>query len=529
MAGRPPELLDAGLARSRRTRRRMIGCGGGVQGHPPMVGIRQGAAGVRPAHPSAGWASAGSGGRPTVLRGGAVPSPGRRVGPDAASWGAVAAAGCVGPAGCSGRTGIRPPVRRRRAGRNPAGPRRRRGTVRRLRSARSKWRSTSAHTSGSSGPRSSSESGARARITAATTSRVIRNESLDTKPAICWSVSGRQPDDVGGRGRRPGTAAVGDEDEDEREEDGDDRLGHQVDGPDHRSRAGDARDPADDRQPQHDARPPGRPGPAAPRTAAECDWAATSGRRHRPDQHDRHRDDGRRRPDAAGAAAASIGAGPGRPCEHVVGQPGQQQRGHRQDQDAPLEHQGRQRPVGGEVAERPPHGDEGHAPGRRRTGGSAPAATASGWSAAAEQATVQERHADAEGRPARPTGPDGGARPTADGGHRGHGGIPFPLVRRLAGMATPDRLERVTDLLLVLLDTNRPLSLREIAERVPGYPDRHDARRQAFERDKKLLRDEGVPVVTGARRSPTTRSATGSTPTPTTSPTWASSPTSRLP
>ena len=63
-------------------------------------------------------------------------------------------------------------------------------------------------------------------------------------------------------------------------------------------------------------------------------------------------------------------------------------------------------------------------------------------------------------------------------------------------MARTDRLERVTDLLLVLLDTGRPLSLREIAERVPGYPDGHDARRQAFERDKRLLRDEGVPVVT---------------------------------
>jgi proteasome accessory factor B len=62
-------------------------------------------------------------------------------------------------------------------------------------------------------------------------------------------------------------------------------------------------------------------------------------------------------------------------------------------------------------------------------------------------------------------------------------------------MAQPDRLERVTDLLLVLLDAPRPLSLREIAERVPGYPDGHDARRQAFERDKRLLRDEGVPVL----------------------------------
>jgi len=68
-------------------------------------------------------------------------------------------------------------------------------------------------------------------------------------------------------------------------------------------------------------------------------------------------------------------------------------------------------------------------------------------------------------------------------------------------MAQPDRLERVTDLLLVLLDTSRPLSLREIAERVPGYPEGHDARRQAFERDKKLLRDEGVPVVTASIES----------------------------
>jgi proteasome accessory factor B len=57
-----------------------------------------------------------------------------------------------------------------------------------------------------------------------------------------------------------------------------------------------------------------------------------------------------------------------------------------------------------------------------------------------------------------------------------------------------DRLERVTDLLLVLLDAPRPLSLREIADRVPGYPDAHGARRQAFERDKRLLRDEGVPM-----------------------------------
>jgi proteasome accessory factor BC len=59
-----------------------------------------------------------------------------------------------------------------------------------------------------------------------------------------------------------------------------------------------------------------------------------------------------------------------------------------------------------------------------------------------------------------------------------------------------DRLERVTDLVLVLLNTPRPLTLDAIANQVPGYPTEHAARRQAFERDKRLLRDEGIPVQT---------------------------------
>ncbi len=59
-----------------------------------------------------------------------------------------------------------------------------------------------------------------------------------------------------------------------------------------------------------------------------------------------------------------------------------------------------------------------------------------------------------------------------------------------------DRLERVTDLVLVLLDTSQPLTLDAIAHQVPGYPPEHSARRQAFERDKRLLRDEGIPVLT---------------------------------
>jgi len=58
-----------------------------------------------------------------------------------------------------------------------------------------------------------------------------------------------------------------------------------------------------------------------------------------------------------------------------------------------------------------------------------------------------------------------------------------------------DRLERLTDLVLVLLRDQRPKSLREIAAEVPGYPETEgEARRQAFERDKRTLRDGGIEV-----------------------------------
>ena len=57
-----------------------------------------------------------------------------------------------------------------------------------------------------------------------------------------------------------------------------------------------------------------------------------------------------------------------------------------------------------------------------------------------------------------------------------------------------DRLERLTNLVLVLLDTPRPMTLQEIADSVGGYPDGGEARRQAFERDKHLLRQEGVLI-----------------------------------
>ncbi|MGH9069254.1 MAG: helix-turn-helix transcriptional regulator [Acidimicrobiales bacterium] len=59
-------------------------------------------------------------------------------------------------------------------------------------------------------------------------------------------------------------------------------------------------------------------------------------------------------------------------------------------------------------------------------------------------------------------------------------------------MERVDRVERLTDLVLLLLDTPRPLTLNEIADSVVGYPEPGETRRQAFERDKRTLRDEGV-------------------------------------
>jgi predicted DNA-binding transcriptional regulator YafY len=57
-----------------------------------------------------------------------------------------------------------------------------------------------------------------------------------------------------------------------------------------------------------------------------------------------------------------------------------------------------------------------------------------------------------------------------------------------------DRLERLTNLVGVLLETGRPLTLEEIVERVPGYPAERESYRRQFERDKATLREIGVPI-----------------------------------
>lgn len=53
----------------------------------------------------------------------------------------------------------------------------------------------------------------------------------------------------------------------------------------------------------------------------------------------------------------------------------------------------------------------------------------------------------------------------------------------------------MTNLVTFLLHTRRSVSQQEVVEQVPGYPSGEAARRQAFERDKRVLRQEGVPLT----------------------------------
>lgn len=59
------------------------------------------------------------------------------------------------------------------------------------------------------------------------------------------------------------------------------------------------------------------------------------------------------------------------------------------------------------------------------------------------------------------------------------------------------KLERLLNLTAALLTTRRPLAASELVDRVPGYPADKGAFRRAFERDKEVLRDMGIPLEVG--------------------------------
>ncbi len=57
-----------------------------------------------------------------------------------------------------------------------------------------------------------------------------------------------------------------------------------------------------------------------------------------------------------------------------------------------------------------------------------------------------------------------------------------------------DKLERLMDLVITLLETERLITADQIRSHVPGYPEKLESFRRAFERDKEELRDMGLPL-----------------------------------
>ena len=88
-----------------------------------------------------------------------------------------------------------------------------------------------------------------------------------------------------------------------------------------------------------------------------------------------------------------------------------------------------------------------------------------------------------------------------------------------------DRLERLVNLVVALLDTPRPLTREELRQRVGGYSDDNANFHRNFERDKDLLRQMGIPIVAEAAGRPRhlqiAARATGSHATSTSCPTRA--------
>jgi proteasome accessory factor B len=59
----------------------------------------------------------------------------------------------------------------------------------------------------------------------------------------------------------------------------------------------------------------------------------------------------------------------------------------------------------------------------------------------------------------------------------------------------PSRVERVLNLLALMLDTRIPRTREEYVREIAGYPTQTEANRRAFERDKEILRGMGVPIT----------------------------------
>jgi proteasome accessory factor B len=75
----------------------------------------------------------------------------------------------------------------------------------------------------------------------------------------------------------------------------------------------------------------------------------------------------------------------------------------------------------------------------------------------------------------------------------------------MTGSAQDRKLERLLNLLAMLLDANRPLTRADIVAKVEGYPEGEQAERKAFNRDVQELQRMGVPVESTDEGTPTYR------------------------
>lgn len=65
----------------------------------------------------------------------------------------------------------------------------------------------------------------------------------------------------------------------------------------------------------------------------------------------------------------------------------------------------------------------------------------------------------------------------------------------MAASEKVDKLERLMNLVAVLLETTRPMTAEELRDQITGYPEAGATFHRAFERDKEDLRELGVPLV----------------------------------
>jgi predicted DNA-binding transcriptional regulator YafY len=74
--------------------------------------------------------------------------------------------------------------------------------------------------------------------------------------------------------------------------------------------------------------------------------------------------------------------------------------------------------------------------------------------------------------------------------------VAAPLLSASYDQPVADRVERITELLMLLLDTQHPVTFDHIVGQTSLYNDRGESSRKSFERDKSLLRHLGIDITT---------------------------------